>query len=128
MVETKWESSSEVDPKREYIAYAAIGERNSVWSYFSVLMKALKVAKQLKTVKGAIAFTGRLGFLSKEDSMVAVFEDEKTLMEFAHAGQHAECMEQFKTVAKWKRAKWSISGSALPLKWDDAMNRIQSQK
>jgi hypothetical protein len=60
--------------------------------------------------------------------MIAVFEDEKALMEFAHAGQHAQCSEQFKTVAKWKRTRWSISGSALPLKWDDAMNQIQSQK
>jgi hypothetical protein len=128
MVESKWESSSEVDPQRECIAYAAFGKRNSVWSYFSFMMKALKFSKQLKTAKGAIAFTARLGFLSKESSMIAVFEDEKALMEFAHAGQHAQCSEQFKTVAKWKRAKWSISGSALPLKWDDAMNRIQSQK
>jgi hypothetical protein len=128
MVETKWESSANIDPKHEYIAYAAFGERNSAWSYFGVMMKALKVAKQLKTVKGAIAFTARLGFLSKEMGMIAVFEDEKALMEFAHAGQHAECMEQFKTVAKWKRTRWSISGSAHPLKWDDAMNRLQSQK
>ena len=127
MVETKWESSANIDPKHEYIAYAAFGERNSAWSYFSVLMKALKVAKQLKTVKGAIAFTARLGFLSKEMGMIAVFEDEKALMEFAHAGQHAECIEQFKTVAKWKRTRWSISGADIPLKIDDAINRIQTK-
>ena len=48
-------------------------------------------------------------------------------MEFAHAGQHAQCMKQFKAVTKFQRAKWNISGSALPLKMDDAMTRIQSQ-
>jgi hypothetical protein len=127
MVEMKWKSLSEIDPKREYMAYAAIGERNSAWSYFSVMMKALKVGKQLKTAKGVIEFTARLEFLSKKMSMVAVFEDEKALMEFAHAGQHAECSEQFKTVAKWKRTRWSISGADIPLKIDDAMNRIQTK-
>ena len=127
MVEMKWKSLSEIDPKREYIAFAEIGERNSVWSYFSILMRARKVGKQLKTAKGLIEFTARLEFLSKKMGMVAVFEDEKTLMEFAHAGQHAQCMEQFKAVTKWQRVKWSISGADIPLKIDDAINKIQTK-
>jgi hypothetical protein len=128
MVEMKWKSLSEIDPKRDYLAFAEIGERNSVWSYFSILMRSQKVGKQLKTAKGLIEFTARLDFLSKKMGMVAVFEDEKTLMEFAHAGQHAQCMEQFKAVTKFQRAKWSISGSDVPLKMDDAINRIQNKK
>jgi hypothetical protein len=125
MVEMKWKSLTEADPKCEYTAFTEIGERNSVWSYFSILMKAQKVGKQLKTAKGLIEFTARLEFLSKKMGMVAVFEDEKTLMEFAHAGQHAQCMEQFKAITNWQRDKWSISGSALPLKMDEAINRIR---
>jgi hypothetical protein len=61
-------------------------------------------------------------------AMVAAFEDEKTLMEFAHSGQHAQCREQFKGGAKWQRVKWSISGSDIPLKIDDAIKRTQSKK
>lgn len=49
-------------------------------------------------------------------------------MEFAHAGQHAQCMEQFKAVTKFQRAKWSISGSDFPLKMDDAIKRAQNKK
>ena len=128
MVEIKWESSK-VDPKREYAVYAVYGERSSIWSYFSMLMPARKVAQELKTAKGAIAFAARMEFFSKKIARVAVFEDEKTLMEFAHAGQHAKCMEQFKAVFKVQRAQWSITGSDVPhLKIDDAINRIQSKK
>jgi len=128
MVEIKWESSK-VDPKREYLAYAVYGERSSIWSYFSMLMPARKVAQELKTAKGAIAFAARMEFFSKKIARVAVFEDEKTLMEFAHAGQHAKCMEQFKAVFKVQRAQWSITGSDVHLlKIDDAINRIQSEK
>jgi len=131
MVEMKWKSLSEIDPKREYIAFAEIGERNSVWSYFSILMRAQKVGKQLKTAKGLIEFTARLDFLSKKMGMVAVFEDEKTLMEFAHAGQHAQCMEKSKPEFKemgMKYARWSISGSDIPPKIEDAINKIQNKK
>ena len=126
----KWTPFSEVDPKRDYLAFAEMGERKSAWSYFSFLMRARKVLKQLKTANGFIGLTGILEFWSKKVVMVGVFEDEKALMEFAHAGQHAQCMEKTKTAIKggMKYARWSISGSAVPPKIDDAINRIQSKK
>lgn len=127
MVETKWESSSKINPDHEYIAYTVIGKLNSRWSYFSMMMNGLRTGRQFKTAQGAIALTMRLEFFSKKSDMVAVFEGETSLKEFAHAGQHAKCMAQSKTMGSWKRTKWSISGSALPLKLDDAI-RIQSQK
>jgi len=127
MAETKW-TSSEVDPKREYLAFTEIGERASLRSYFSILKRARKVAQQLKTAKGVIAFVAQLSFLSKKIGMVAVFEDEKSLMEFAHVGQHAQCMKQFKAGTKFQRAKWSISGSNVPPTFEDAMSRIQTKK
>ncbi|UCH01357.1 MAG: hypothetical protein JSV20_05605 [Candidatus Bathyarchaeota archaeon] len=127
MVETTWESSK-VDPEREYVVYAECGERSSIWSYFSMLMPALKVTQECKTAKGAIAFAGRMEFFSKKIVRIAVFEDEKTLMEFAHSGQHAKCMVQFKDVVKAQSAEWRITGSDIPLQIDDAIHRIQSKK
>ena len=46
----------------------------------------------------------------------------------AHSGQHAKCIEQFKAVVKAQSAEWKITGSDIPLKIDDAINRIQSKK
>ena len=127
MVEIKWESSK-VDPEREYVVYALYGERSGIWSYFSMLMPGLKVVQELKKAKGAIAFALRMEFFSKKIARVAVFEDEVTLMEFAHSGQHAKCMERFKAVLKVQGAEWMITGSDIPLKIDDAINRIQNKK
>jgi hypothetical protein len=131
MVEMKWESFAEIDPKREYLAFAQMGERKSAWSYFSWLMRSRKVAEQLKKAKGLIGFTARLEFSSKKVVMVAVFEDENTLMGFTHAGQHAQCMERSKPEFKemeMKYARWSISGSDIPPKIEDAINKIQNKK
>ena len=129
MPEVKWESFSEVNPERDYLAVIEMGERKSVWSYFSFLMRARKVGKQLKKSKGVIGLTGRLGFLNREVVLVAVFENEKTLTKFAHSGQHANCMEVSKNAVKggFKSAKWTISGSDIPPKLDDTISRIKSE-
>ena len=129
MPKVKWTTFSEVNPERDYLAFIEMGERKSVWSYFSFLMRARKVAKQLKTAKGVIGLTGRLGFLNREVVMVAVFENETALTEFAHSGQHANCMEITKHDVKgrMKTARWSISGSELPPKLDDAISRTKSK-
>ena len=125
MVEMKWTPLLEADPKREYIAFSEIVERKSAWPYFSWLMRARKIAKQLETAKGVIGYTARLEFFSKKGVMVAVFEDEKALSEFAHAGQHSQCMKELKGTSKFQRAQWTIPGSAIPLKVDEAINRVK---
>jgi hypothetical protein len=129
MVETDWKSYSEVDPKRDYLAFILMGERKSRLSLLSWIKPSQKVMKQLETTKGLIGYASRLGFWSREAIMVAVFESKNALDEFSHAGQHAQCMEKTKTDAKegMKSATWSISGSNIPLKLDDAIKRLQSQ-
>ncbi len=127
MVEIKWTPVLEADPKREYVAFSEIAESKSAWSYFSWLMRARKIAKQLETAKGVVGYTARLEFFSRKGVMVAVFEEEQALIGFSHAGQHAQCMKQFKnTTTKFQRAQWTISGSAIPLKVDDAVNKVKS--
>jgi hypothetical protein len=128
MPKVKWTTYSEVNPEREYFAFANVGERKSVWSYFSLLMGARKVAQQLEKTKGVIGLTGRLGFLNREIAIVGVFENEDVLNEFAHSGQHANCMEKTKSMVKVMRtAKWSILGSNLPPTIEDAISRTKSK-
>jgi hypothetical protein len=129
MPEIKWTSLSEGNPKSEYLAFAEMGERKSVWSFFSFLMRARKVQAQLKTAKGLIGYTAKLGFANREIVMVAVFENQNALDEFAHTGQHANCMSITKDDLKggMKYAKWNISGADLPPKLEDAINRIKNK-
>ena len=128
MPHVKWESFSEINPEMDYLAVIEMGERKSVWSYFNFLFRARRVAKQLKNARGVVGVTGRLGFLNREVVLVAVFENDNALNEFAHSGQHATCMVESKNAVKgrFKSAKWNISGSDLPPKLDDAINRIKN--
>jgi hypothetical protein len=128
MPEVKWTTFSEINPDREYFAFANVGERKSIWSYFSLLMGAQKVVHQLETTKGAIGVMGRLGFLNRKLAIVGVFENEDALNEFAHSGQHAKCMEKTKSMVKvMKTVKWSMLGSNLPPTIDDAISRANAK-
>jgi hypothetical protein len=129
MVEVEWTQFAEVDPKREYVAFSQIGELKSSLSLFSWGKRGKKVTEQLKTTKGFVGYAMRFGFWSKKGTIVGVFEDEASLMEFAHTGQHANCMEISKADIKGKMNcyKWSISGSEIPPKIDDVINRFQNQ-
>lgn len=125
MVEIKWTAISEVNPKSDYFAYAGYAVRKSAWSYFSYLMKARRVQKQLNQAKGLIGFTAKLGFFNRQVIQLAVFENENALKAFSHSGQHALCMETTKPSLKWlKNATWNILGSDIPPKIDDAIKRI----
>ena len=127
MPNVKWTTFSEIDPEREYFAFANVGELKSSWSYFSLLMGAQKVAKQLEATKGAVGITGRLGFINKKLVVVGVFENEDALDQFAHSGQHASCMEKTKSKLKVMNCvKWNVLGSNLPPTIQDAINRANA--
>jgi hypothetical protein len=127
MVTVSWQSYKEADPSKTYLAYGALAERKTVWSFFSFLMRARKVQKQLETSRGVVGFTARLEFLSKKVVQLAVFDDANTLKEFSQTGQHVLCSEQTKASMKWLKNKtWSISGSEIPPKIEDAINKNQS--
>ncbi len=128
MVEIKWTPLSEFKPERTYIAYAGYAERKSVMSYFGFLLRSRKIQTQLETSKGLIGFTARLELFSKKVIQLAVFEDQASLKQFAHAGQHALCMSQTKSTMKWlKQATWNVAGSDIPPKIDEAISRTSGE-
>jgi hypothetical protein len=127
MVTVSWQSYKEADPSKTYLAYGALAERKTVWSFFSFLMRARKVQKQLETSRGVVGFTARLEFLSKKVVQLAVFDDENALKEFSQTGQHGLCSKQTKASMLWLKNKtWSILGSEIPPKLEDAINKNQS--
>jgi hypothetical protein len=130
MPEYKWTQFMKVSPESEYVAFSEMGERKSLWSFFNIYMRGRAVQKQLNTAKGLVGYRARLEFLGKKVIMLAVFENESSLYEFAHTGQHAKCMQQTKPDLKegMKPCTWSISGSNIPPTFDEAIKRIQNKK
>jgi hypothetical protein len=129
MVEIAWEQFMSVEADKNYFAYVGYAERKSVWSFFSMLMRSQKVAKQLKTTKGLVGFTARAGLFNKQVIQLAVFTDKESLEAFAHSGQHADCASNTKSSLKFlNNTTWSIMGSDVPPKIDNEVKRVQEQK
>jgi hypothetical protein len=129
MVDIKWTSLKAAEPEQEYLAFAGLTERKSVWTFFSYLMRARKVAGQLNQTNGLIGYTARMEFLGKKLVNLTVWENESDLKDFAHKGQHAVCMEKTKTGLKpTEYVSWRILGSQLPPKIEEAYRRHAEQK
>ncbi len=129
MVDVKWTPLKAAEPERKYLAFAGITERKSVWTFFSYLMRARKVAGQLNQTNGLIGYTARMEFLGKSLVNRTVWESESALKDFAHKGEHAVCMEQTKTGLKpTEYVSWSVLGSQLPPTIEEAYRRHAEQK
>jgi hypothetical protein len=127
VMEIKWTPFQEVDPQREYTAFSQIGEVKSSLSLISWQKRGKKVQEQLKTTKGFVGYTMEFGFWSKKGVIVGIFEDEASLLDFAHTGQHADCMQVSKSDVKGKMNcyRWQIPGSQVPPKIDDVVKKFQ---
>lgn len=128
MVKIKWTPYGEVDPQREYTAFSQIGKLKSSLSLFGWSRRGKKVQEQLKTTKGFIGYIMDFGFWSKKGIIVGVFEDDKSLMDFAPSGQHVNCMQTSKADVKGKMNcyRWKIKGAEIPLKIDEVLAKFQS--
>jgi hypothetical protein len=128
MVEIEWTPLRDASPENEYIAFAGFTERRSVWTFLSYLMRARKIQGQLNNSKGLMGYTARMEFLSKKLINLTVWEKESDLKEFAHQGQHADCMEKTKGGLKpTEYISWKILGSQLPPTIDEAFRRREEQ-
>ena len=127
MVEISWKSFLEVNPESKYLAQTSLFERKGVWSFFSFLMQSRAVQGQLKAAKGLVGYSMRMEFLGKKGGVLSIWENEDALTKFAHSGQHSIGMKKFKPLMEsYKVTKWEISGSDVPLKWEEAVKKSQS--
>jgi hypothetical protein len=130
MVKIDWKPFKEINPELEYTAFSQIGELKSSLSLFSWFRRGKRVQEQLKTTKGFIGYTMEFGFWSKKGVIVGVFDDDNSLMDFAHSGQHAMCMQISKADVKGKMNcyRWKIRGSEIPPKIDEVLAKFQPKK
>ena len=127
MVKIEWTPVKEIDPKHEYTAFSQIGELKNSFSLLSWGRRGKKVQEQLKTTKGFVGYTMEFGFWNKKGVIVGIFEDEPSLMAFAHSGQHANCMAVSKADVKGKMNcyRWKVMGSEVPPKIPDVLAKFQ---
>lgn len=125
MVEMPWVTVGAVEPDREYLAMITYIPRKSFWYTIPFLRAALKIQRQLRGSEGIVGFSMRMRLVRKDAWTLSVWSDEVALARFVGRAPHSTLMRELRPhLGDFKRANWKISGSAVPIEWDDALRRL----
>ena len=125
-MEISWESFSNVDSERNYLGLVCYLERKSALSFFNFLLRGRSIQGQLKGVKGLVGYSVRMGFFDKKSMALSVWEDENSLSDFVHAGEHSKTMVKLRPKMNHSEfVRWKLLGSDVPPKWDDAIAKLK---
>jgi hypothetical protein len=120
-----WRSRSDPDPARDYLVMAS---RLPLTSYRRIphfLRLTLTVARQLERTPGLIGYTllaqpGRKMFWT-----LSAWTDRQALGAFVTAMPHLSVMKVLRPhMGATRFTTWTVGGSALPISWPEAIERL----
>jgi hypothetical protein len=124
-----WKRFAVPAERREYVALATFLSLMSFWAMPRFGWFSLQVQRQLARSRGLIGYSldsdiARLHFWT-----LSAWADRQSLSDFVHAVPHGKIMSKMAPfMAETKFVYWKVDGSEIPLRWDDAKARIESQR
>jgi hypothetical protein len=125
MPPTPWRSRTVPDPARNYLVMASRLPLRSYRKIPHFLWLTLAVARQLERTPGLVGYTllaqpGRKTFWT-----LSAWTDPKHLGAFAAAMPHLAVMNRLRPhMGATRFTTWTADGSALPLTWPEAIERL----
>ena len=124
-----WTSFGTSDANREYSALLSYLPLKTYRAIPAFLRFSFQIQSQLRNTPGVVGYSLRAKPLSRNFWTLSAWTDENALMEFVMKIPHAQAMKSLMPhMGPTKFTKWRVSGSALPLRWDDAMQRAQQEE
>ena len=129
-MKSPWKSIADLEPDREYLAFASAIPPKSRRSTPRLFAGAMAVQKQLRHTNGVVGFSLPARPLKKEYATLSVWVDDEALAAFAFAGApHNELMARLAPeMGSTTFVRWSMKGSAGRPSWDEAMRRLAAAK
>jgi quinol monooxygenase YgiN len=85
----------------------------------------VQVAKQLASTQGLLGYSVLARPLSKRSWTLSAWKDEAALGDFVQKPPHVRIMTALALdMEQTKFWRWTVKGSQLPLRWDDALRRF----
>lgn len=123
-----WTALSNVDANREYQALLSYLPLKTYFAIPRFVLFSVQIQKQLRAAPGVIGFSLRAKPMSRKFWTLSAWEDEKALMDFVRKIPHGEAMKKLAPhMDRTGFTRWKAPGSALPLKWEDAMQRARQE-
>jgi len=123
-MDSPWVKFAAPETDGEYIALLSHLPLNKYRAIPGFLRFSSQIQKQLRTTPGVIGYSLRAKLLSRNFWTLSAWADEKTLMNFVAKIPHGQAMKAMMPhMGPTKFTKWKVLGSALPLRWEEAMQR-----
>jgi hypothetical protein len=124
-MDTPWKLLVTPEKDREYLALLSYLPLNR-YSKLPLFMRySMQIMKQIAESPGAIGYTMRAKLFSRRFWTLSVWEDSVALMEFVSKVPHSDSMKAMALfMGQTKFTRWKVVGSALPLRWDEAIRRM----
>jgi hypothetical protein len=128
-MDTPWIKFATPETNRQYsalLSYLPLNKYRAIPGFF---MFALRIQKQLGNTPGIIGYSLRAKLLSRNFWTLSAWEDEQALMDFVMKIPHEKAMKaMIPHMGKTTFTKWMVTGSELPLRWEEAMKRAQKEE
>jgi hypothetical protein len=125
-MDSPWIKFMTPETNREYLALLSHLPLNKYRAIPSFLKFTFQIQKQLSATPGIVGYSLRAKPLSRNFWTLSAWTDEKQLMDFVAKIPHGQAMKaMMPNMGPTKFTKWKVPGSALPLRWEEAMARSQ---
>jgi hypothetical protein len=125
-MDSPWIKFATPDTDREYFALLSYLPLNKCRAIPAFLKFTFKIQKQLGATPGIIGYSLRAKPLSCNFWTLSAWIGEKQLLDFVAKIPHGQAMKTMMPhMGPTKFTKWKVLGSALPLRWEEAMERSQ---
>ncbi len=125
-MDSPWTTFASADANREYFALLSFLPVSKYRAIPGFLRFAFQIQRQLRTTPGIIGYSLRAKLMSRNFWTLSAWEDEQALRDFVVKLPHGQAMKaMIPHMRPTNFTKWKVLGSALPLRWEEAMRRSQ---
>lgn len=128
-MDSTWIMFGAPDKSREYFALLSHLPLNKYRAIPGFLRFSSQIQRQLGATPGVIGYSLRAKLLSRNFWTLSAWADEKALTDFVAKIPHKRAMQAMMPhLGPTKFTKWRVLGSALPLRWEEAMQRSKKEE
>lgn len=125
MPASPWRTFGSPDPKGDFVALLSYLPLKNYWRVVPFFLYTTQVVKQLATANGLLGYSLLARPLSKRFWTLSAWQNEAALRAFVQHPPHVRIMTALAShMDKTKFVRWTVKGSDLPLRWNDALRRL----
>jgi quinol monooxygenase YgiN len=129
MPASPWRIVRSPDPQSDVVALLSDLPLKSYWRMLPFSFYTLQVMKQLASAPGLLGYSLLARPLLKRFWTLSAWEHADVLQAFVQHPPHVRIMAALTPyMDKTRFVRWKVKGSQLPLRWDDALRRLENNR